>query len=167
MKRGLRGSVATTVALLAALVGASGAQAASVSVSPSTNLPDFAVAYVGGAGYVANQPGTIYECKVGLFVCTDGIGDFTTTSGGAFGPVPVNLNRVFTDVQAFTGNYDCKVVSCEVNASLDNVDDFASYPIAFGTATAPLPVPVTTRRSCKKQRRAVAAKKKHCKKKKK
>lgn len=111
--------------------------AATLTVSPSTNLPASANVSVGGAGWTANQPGTLQECKFNPALAADeckDIGSFTTSSSGTFGPVAVTVTSTYvssdnTNVTCLTGN------PCRVVAVLNNVAGSESTPISFAGAS--------------------------------
>jgi hypothetical protein len=139
------GVLASAAALLCSLAVASGAAAQTISVDPSTNLPDFAVVNVSGSGWDLNQPGSVLECKAGVFACTDVIGSFATTGTGTFGPIAASVTRVFTDIQNGSPHhaYDCEVVGCELRASENDLAVETTAPISFGGGGSTI-MPVTT-----------------------
>ncbi len=126
------------VGLLVAVLVFAYAQKASalLAVTPSTNLPPTANVNVSGNGFVANQPGTLQQCKfnagLGFDECKD-IGAFTTNASGNFGPVPVTVTSTY--VSSDNTNVNCQTVPehpCRVVAVLNNVFGMQDSPISFG-----------------------------------
>jgi hypothetical protein len=130
------------LALLLAAFGAGGGLAGAdtpgttVSVNPSTNLNATQNVSVSGAGFGANQPGTIrLRMTIGSTLdFSNNVGTFNTDSSGAFGPVTVTVTRTFTDIGG--QQVTCSASQpCEVLASTDQTEQDAAQAITFATPT--------------------------------
>jgi hypothetical protein len=121
---------------VAMLTTAASAQAASLTVTPNTNLVSPATVQVSGTGFVGN-PSYIYECVVGSSEadCLSLGGEAAPT--GNLGPVNKTVTETFTGDSGMPG--DCRIAACEVRATDGPGNPFASAPITFGSGTEPPP----------------------------
>ncbi len=138
--RGLAAACALAGCL--ALLGAAPAPAApAATVTPFANLPDTATVNVSGTGWTPDNGITIRQCNSDGSACV-GFGVAVADLGGAFGPVPFQVSKVFVPDAPPGPAIDCAVAACTVH-----VEDFltpainVNHPISFGSPPA---VPTTT-----------------------
>jgi len=93
---------------------AAGAVGESVTVNPSSGLPDTAAVNVSGSGFTPSVTAAIYECADvgGQMTCSqDPVGQLTTNASGSFSNVTVEVKAVFSGDRGASA--ECRT-SCRV-----------------------------------------------------
>ncbi len=156
---GKRLGKAVGLALSTGLIGAASASAATLDVTPNTNLPNTAPVSASGTGWGALGFVSFSQCKSDLSACrnlpTAGLPD----AGGNF-TTSLTLTRVFTPDAPPGPAVDCFVTPCVVYAKEFPFDNpTATAPVSFSglpPAAPPLAATTpaaTTRKKCKKGRK--------------
>ena len=100
-----------------------------ITATPNTGLQSPDTVNVSGTNFLPGKSYSLFECTPGGDQCVDtALGQTTTDTNGAFGPVAGTVTRTFAGQ---TRNVDCGVEACVIRAVSAATTESAETPIAF------------------------------------